>query len=142
MFERLKTFFTGLRYIWKYSEPLTSFLRRLTTYPGIEYPDELRAWLRPFLLDVSLLTAMTKNTIDDKIAMAAIHIVDCDQAWESVYKLAVLARKNGVKIPEDAAQSDVADAFYEVADAVPVENPAIVIAAVGLIIQLIQLLRK
>ncbi len=146
MFERMTTLITGLRYVWKYSGPLNSALKHIATYPGVASSGALRAWLRPVVLDLSLLTAMTKNTIDDKVAMAAIHIIDCDQAWDAVYDLAILAhddaKRDGVKIPLDEMNSSATENLFEIADAVPVENPAIVIAAIGLIIQLVQLLKR
>ncbi len=146
MMERIKTLFTSLKYAWKYSETLTSVLRHLSKFPGIEYADDLRAWLRPVVLDFSTLTSLTKNTIDDAIARTAVHIIDCDKAWAAVYSILMLARDrgsdDGVLVPMDELQNDAVDSFYEISDAVPTESPAIVIAAIGLIIQLVQLLRR
>ena len=146
MFEKLKTFFTGVKYIWNYSPTLTSILKCISTYPGVEDSEKLRSWLRPVILDLSILTSMTKNTIDDAVARTAVHIIDNDNSWNAVHSLLLLANDNssngGVKIPMEQMQSDTVESFYEICDTVPVENPAIIIAAVGLIIQLIQLLRK
>jgi hypothetical protein len=119
----------------------------LTTYPGIDDGDKLRAWLRPVVLDISTLTSLTKNTIDDTIARTAIHIIDNDKSWLAVYSILTLAHDHGsngaVKIPTSfEMKSKVVDAYYDISEIVQVENPAVVIAAIGLIIQLIQLLRK
>jgi len=146
MLEKLKTFYTSFKYVWKYSETLTSVLKYITTFPGVEDSNLLRAWLRPVVLDISTLTSLTKNTIDDAIARTAVHIIDSDRSWDAVYSLLMLAHDNtsidGVKIPMEEMQSNAVEVFHEVADAMPVENPAVIIAAIGLIIQLIQLLRR
>ena len=146
MLEKLKTFFTGVQYVWKYSSTLTSILKYVSTYPGIDDGDSLRAWLRPVILDLSVLTSMTKNTIDDVVSRTAVHIIDNDKSWNAVYSLLQLTNDNtsngAVKIPMGEQRNKVAEAYYDVTDAVQVENPAVIIAAIGLIIQLIQLLRK
>jgi len=146
MFENLKTFFTGVQYVWKYSATLTSILKYVSTYPGVGDSDLLREWVRPVILDLSVLTSMTKNTIDDVVSRTAVHIIDNDKAWNAVYSLLLLTNDNNsdgaVKILMGEQRNKVAEAYYDVTDSVQVENPAVIIAAIGLIIQLIQLLRK
>ena len=121
-------------------------LRHISAYPGVDDSMTLRTWLRPVIIDLSVLTSLTKNTIDDAVARTAIRIIDSDRSWEAVYSLLMLAHDNtgfgGVKIPMEEMQSNVVEAFHDVADVVAVENPAVIIAAIGLIIQLIQLFRK
>ena len=146
MFEKIKTIFTTLKYAWTYSDTLASIMKHITTFPGIENSNQLRTWLRPVVLDLSVLTSLTKNTIDDAVARTAIRIIDSDRSWDAVYSLLMLAHDNtgigGVKIPMEEMQSNAVESFHDVADDIPVENPAVIIAAIGLIIQLIQLLRK
>jgi len=146
MFEKIKTIFTTLKYAWKFSDTIASFTKHITTYPGVDDSIKLRTWLRPVILDLSVLTSLTKNTIDDAVARTAIRIIDSDRSWEAVYSLLMLVHDNtgfgGVKIPMEEMQSNAVEAFHDVADVVAVENPAVIIAAIGLIIQLILLFKK
>ncbi|MDR1491461.1 MAG: hypothetical protein LBT05_01875 [Planctomycetaceae bacterium] len=159
MFERLKTMIAGVKYVWQYAPTLTSALRRLAKYPGLDDSEQLRLWLRPLVLDFSVLTSLTKNTIDDVISRTAIQIIDNAKAWTAVYSLATLVNdnqnngtvkvlpvensENNEKIFDvDYLRNKVAEAYYDVTDEIRVENPALIISAIGLIIQLIQLLRK
>jgi hypothetical protein len=146
MFERMKTIFTTVKYVWRYSDVLTSVLKYLTTYPGVDDSQQLRTWLRPVILDLSILTSLTRNTIDDSVARTAVRIIDSNRSWNAVYSLLVLVNdstSNGaVKIPMAKLQSDAVESMQEVFDEHALENPAVMIAAIGLIIQLIQLLRK
>jgi lipoate synthase len=156
MFERLKTIVTGVKYVWQYAPTLTSMLRRLAEYPGLDDSEKLRLWLRPLVLDFSVLTSLTKNTIDDVISRTAIQIIDNAKAWTAVYSLAMLVNdnqnegtvkvlpvENNEKISDvDDLRNKVAEAYYNVTDEIRVENPTIIISAIGLIIQLIRLLRK
>jgi thioredoxin-like negative regulator of GroEL len=146
MFERIKTIFTTLKYAWKYSDVMTSALKCITTFPGVDESEKLRSWLRPVILDLSVLTSLTRNTIDDAVARSAIRIIDSDRSWDAVYALLMLTQENtshgAVKIPMAEMRSDTFDSLHDIVDDVPVENPAVIIAAIGLIIQLIQLLKK
>ncbi|MCL2119434.1 MAG: hypothetical protein FWH27_13510 [Planctomycetaceae bacterium] len=146
MFEKIKTIFTTLKYAWKYSDVMTSVLRCLTTWPGVVDSEKLRTWLRPVILDLSMLTSMTRNTIDDAVSRTAIRIIDSDKSWDAVYALLMLTQDNtsngAVKIPMAEMRSNAFESLHEVVGDVPVENPAVIIAAIGLIIQLIQLFKK
>jgi hypothetical protein len=146
MLEKIKTIFTTLKYAWNYSGTIASLLRHITGYPGVDDQIRLRTWLRPIIIDLSTLTSMTSNVIDDAVSRTAIRIIDSDRSWDAVYSLLMLAHDNtgigGVKIPMDEMQGNAVKTFHEVADVMPVENPAVIIAAIGLIIQLIQLFKK
>jgi len=146
MFEKIKTIFTTLKYAWNYSGTIASMLRHISAYPGVDDSITLRTWLRPVIIDLSTLTSMTQNVIDDAVSRTAIRIIDSDRSWDAVYSLLMLAHDNtdigGVKIPMDEMQANAVKTFHEVADVMPVENPAVIIAAIGLIIQLIQLFKK
>ena len=147
MLERIKTIFTALKYAWKYSDVMNSVLKCISTYPGYDDSVKLRTWLRPVILDLSVLTSMTKSTIDDKISLAAIHIIDNDHAWSAVHSLILLANgqamKDGaIKVENYELRDNANETYLDIANEIQAENPAIIIAAIGLIIQLIQLLRK
>ena len=146
MFERIKTIFTTLKYAWNYSGTIASMLRHISAYPGVDDSITLRTWLRPVVLDLSMLTSMTRNTIDDAVSRTAIRIIDSDKSWDAVYALLMLTQDNtsngAVKIPMAEMRSNAFESLHEVVGDVPVENPAVIIAAIGLIIQLIQLFKK
>jgi len=94
MFERIKTIFTTLKYAWRFSDTIASFLRHITGYPGMDDSARLRIWLRPVIIDLSMLTTLTQNTIDDAVARTAIRIIDSDRSWDAVYSLLMLAHDN------------------------------------------------
>ena len=146
MFERIKTIFTTLKYTWKYSDTIASVLGHITRFPGVDNSEKLRTWLRPVMLDLSDLTSLTKNTIDDAVTRAAIRIIDSNKSWDAVYALLMLTQDNmsngAVKILTAELQGNTFASVHAIAEDVSTENPAVIIAAIGLIIQLIQLLRK
>ena len=147
MFERIKTFFTGVTYVWKYGPILTSVMQYISTYSGYADSDKLRNWLRPVILDLSMLTSLTRNTIDDKVSLVAIRIIDSDYAWSAVHSLILLAndqyKKDGaIKVENYELRDNANETYLDIANEIQAENPAIIIAAIGLIIQLIQLFKK
>jgi len=148
MLDRIRTFFTGVMYVWTYGPVITSMMKYISTYPGYTDPDKLRTWLRPVILDLSVLTSMTKNTIDDKISLVAIRIIDSDYAWSAVHSLILLANdqyKKGdgvIKVENYELRDNANETYLDIANEIQAENPAIIIAAIGLIIQLIQLFKK
>jgi hypothetical protein len=92
MFEKLKTFFSGLSYAWKYGDVLRNVTTAWSQFPGWEDSELLRLWIRPLVQNASMLTALTKTPIDDVIAAAAIRIIDSNTSWAAVYALAQLVR--------------------------------------------------
>jgi hypothetical protein len=145
MFERLKTFYNGVTFVWKYGGIIRSVTTAWSTYPGLEDSELLRLWVRPLLCDVATLTSLTPTPIDDVIALVAMRLVDNAHTWSAIHSLALLGRDsgliNGVRIPQDQQVASTNELLETITSATP-ENPAIILAAIGLILNLIQLLRK
>lgn len=136
MFAKLKQFIEAGRYCWKYSGVIRSAWTAWNAYPGLDSPG-LRDWVRPLLLDVSMLAFLTKTTVDDAIASAAVKIVDNDSTWSMVVLGARAIRDNawygnndnGV-IPESALLPELRD--------ISPGCPQIAFAAIGLLMYLLQ----
>jgi hypothetical protein len=150
MGETMKTifnFFARIKGMWQLSGIALKVTNYAATYPGYSDSTKLRRWLRPALLDLSVLAALTETTIDDQIAWAALKIVDSDKSWAAVYSLIVIASEtNGVLIPgSDDMKSialDVVDTTETILGDVSTENPALILAAIGLLIQILQLFKS
>lgn len=139
MFERLKNAISTVSFAWKYGDIVRSVLTAWSTFPGWD-SDLLRVWIRPLLLDVSVLTTLTKTKIDDMIVLAAVRIVDNNRAWDAMFALAMLIRDGvgleGNLIPQDSAGSNLSvDSIAR--EACP-DCPATGLAAIGLILYLLQ----
>lgn len=139
MFEKLKKFLAGLSYAWKYGDLLRNVTFAWSKFPGWDDPELLRLWIRPLIQDVSVLTTLTKTPIDDIIVAAAIRIIDHNTAWSAVYALAQLIRDGlgyeGSLIPQSAGTDISVESIAR--EACP-ECPAVGLAAVGLLLYLLQ----
>jgi hypothetical protein len=133
--------FSGLGLAWKYGGLLRSFTTAWSSYPGIDDPDILRLWVRPLLLDVSTLTALTPTPVDDMIAFTAIRLVDNDHTWSAIHSLTLLARDggliDGVRIPQDRQVAATGELLETISSEIP-ENPTIILSAVGLLLYLLR----
>ena len=145
MFEKLKNFYNGVTFVWKYGGMIRSFTTAWSMYPGLDDPDLLRLWLRPLLSDVATLTALTPTPVDDVIALVAMRLIDNNHTWSAIHSLALLGRDsgliNGIRIPQDQQVTSTKDLLDTAMSETP-ENPILILAAIGLILNLIQLLRK
>ena len=139
MFEKLKNMFAGLSFVWKYGDLIRRVTIAWSSFPGWE-SDLLRNWIRPLLLDVSVLTTLTKTPIDDAIALAAVRIIDNNHAWQAIYSLALLIRDGigfeGTLIPQDVSGNAVS--VESIAREACPECPATGLAAIGLLLYLLQ----
>ncbi|MDR2114798.1 MAG: hypothetical protein LBP87_00295 [Planctomycetaceae bacterium] len=139
MFDKLKTFFSGLSYAWKYGDVLRNVTVTFRQFPGWDDSELLRLWIRPLLQNVSVLTVLTKTPIDDVIAAAAIHIIDNNNSWAAVYALAQLVRDGfgyeGALIPQCIGNDISVESIAR--DACP-ECPAVGLTALGIILYLLQ----
>ena len=144
MFERLKNFYNGLTFVWKYGGVIRSVTTAWSTYPGLD-SELLRLWVRPLLSDVATLTSLTPTVIDDVIAHAAIRLIDNNHTWSAIHSLALLGRDggliNGVRIPQDQQLASANELLDIMTSEIP-ENPTIILSAIGLILYLIQQFKK
>ena len=140
MFDRLKNMFKTAGWVWKYGDLIRSVTTAWSSFPGWD-SELLRNWIRPLLLDVSVLTTLTKTPIDNMIAHAAIKIVDSNRAWDAVYALALLVRDGigfeGTLIPQDFSNGNVLTVDVIAREAAP-ECPVTGLAAIGLLLYLLQ----
>ena len=141
MFERLKNMINGINLAWKYGDILRSFTTAWSRYPGLDDSEMLRLWVRPLLLDVASLTALTPTPIDDYIAFTAIRLVDNNHTWTAVHSLAMLARDggftDGVLIPHGQQVATTGELFATISSEMP-ENPTIILSAIGLLLYLLR----
>ena len=140
-FERLKNMLNGISLAWKYGDILRSFTTTWSRYPGLESSEDLRTWVRPLLIDVASLTALTSTPIDDYIAFTAIRIVDSNHAWSALHSLVMLGRDggfiDGVLIPQDQQIATTGELFATISSEMP-ENPTVILSAIGLLLYLIR----
>ena len=145
MFEKLKNWYNGLAFVWKYGGVIRSVTTAWSTYPGVSDSDLLRLWVRPLLSDVATLTSLTPTPIDDVIAHVAIRLVDNNHTWSAIHSLALLGRDsgfiNGVRVPQDQRVATTNELLAAITSETP-ENPTIILSAIGLILYLIQQFRK
>ena len=141
MLQRLKNLLNRLSLAWKYGDILRSFTTAWSRWPGLDNPDELRIWIRPLLLDVATLTALTPTPIDDMIAFTAIRLVDNNNTWTAIHALALLTRDggftDGVLIPRDQQIATTGELFETITSEMP-ENPTILLSAIGLLLYLLR----
>ncbi|MGL4594336.1 MAG: hypothetical protein ACRCUY_06365 [Thermoguttaceae bacterium] len=138
-------FFARIKGMWQLSGIALKVTNYAATWPGLDDGEKIRAWLRPALLDLSVLAALTETVIDDKIAWAALRIVDSEKSWTAIYSLIVIASDSrGYLITGDdsVASEDVLASTITILDDIDTENPALIIAAIGLLIQILQLFKS
>ena len=141
MFEKLKNAISTLNFAWRYGDILRSFTTAWSRYPGLESSEDLRLWVRPLLLDVASLTALTPTPIDDYIAFTAIRLVDNNNTWTAIHSLALLGRDggftDGVLIPQDQQITMTSDLFETISSEMP-ENPTVILSAISLLLYILR----
>lgn len=139
--ERLKNMLSGISLAWKYGDILRSLTTAWSRYPGIESSEDLRTWVRPLLIDVASLTALTTTPIDDMIAFTAIRLVDNNRTWTAIHSLVMLGYDggfiDGVLVPQEQQVDATGELFTDIASEMP-ENPTVILSAVGLLLYLIR----
>ena len=143
MFEKIKTFFTGVGYVFKYGDLISGVVTAWHKYPGLDDSEKLRSWLKPLLFDASTLALLTKTPIDDTIVITAIKLIDNDRCWTAIHALALLARdggsfRDGVLIPESTVYSSYLAELDAASKYVLPGCPILIHAALGLILFLLQ----
>lgn len=156
MFNKLKTFFGNFGLFVKYGETIRAVATAWRSYPGLDDPTTLRTWVRPILVDISVLTTLTRTPIDDIIAGAAVRIVDNNSSWTVVHSMALFIRDSRAAVPSvsvsccdyESKRNSVASRIRITEgnagsletitrEALP-DCPHLAIAAVGLLLYLLQ----
>lgn len=143
MFEKIKTFFSGVGYVFKYGDLISGVVSAWHKYPGLDDNEKLRGWVKPLLFDASTLALLTKTPIDDTIVITAIKLIDNDRCWTAIHSMSLLIRdggifKDGVLIPETAVYSSYLTELNAASKGILPGCPVLIHAAIGLILFLLQ----
>ncbi len=166
----VKNLFSRVTAVWSLYGYVTRINTALKTWPGTENEIRLRAWLLDHLALLSGLAAKTVNPVDDAVVYYTLRIVENDTAWKILFNMlsfagGVCGVSSGETVPQlDAGTAsgsmaatadnhrDCIRSLYEIGESLgtdtaviqtaKVENPMLVISAVGLILQVVQYLRS
>jgi hypothetical protein len=141
MFARMKVLLSAFGLFWRYKDTIQTITNAWSSFPGADDSQALRAWVRPLLVEASVLAAMTPTPIDDLIAHAAVKLVDNNNPWTAIHALVLFGRDSGwvigVRIPQAEQEDMTRDAFNTVLDEIP-ESPSIILAALGVLLYILQ----
>ncbi|MCL2347589.1 MAG: hypothetical protein FWC50_04930 [Planctomycetaceae bacterium] len=158
-------FFSQIGTLWTLFGYISKVNTILKTYPGMENEIRFRAWLLDNLAILSGVATKTANVVDDMIVDYTERIIENDSAWKILFKIVSVAnflRQDGQNkqnittdspvFDENDAEEDCFDSLYDINTSLKndesgnkeqtVENPLLVISAVGLIIQILQYLQS
>jgi len=115
-------------------------------FPGLSSEVKLRAWLLENLGVLSRLALQTTTTIDDMIVLSMTRLIENDTAWKILTRMIYVAEP---LIKNDAEQTQELHFYSHSLDEInaslveeePVENPLLILSAVGLLLQILQFLR-
>lgn len=116
---------------YRYSK---AFYKLVKSFPGIEDPDILQAWLRDFLESSEQIAAVTGNTLDNDIVDYARQIIDTEATWEVIVSL----------INQYAPKQKVGGGLQEYVGNLTFtsSSPGLEVAALGWIVWIISKLKK
>ena len=114
------------------------------TFPGINDELQLRAWIKVQCTSAIGLAVLTGTTIDDMIVLAIGDMVTSDSCWKILWKGISLLNGGSQNMyqsaPPGAFVNDIQIALTE--DGKEVQNPLIIISAVGLLLQVIMFIKN
>jgi hypothetical protein len=128
--------------LWRKVSALTG------SFPGTEDENKLRLWIIAEADNFAPVAAATATPVDDTIVHWVKTIALKEKAFKAIYSLLTLGcelipkgepvygQSDGFSVPEK-----VGEAVHESLDDETVGNPLIVIAAIGLLLQVIMFLR-
>ena len=161
-------FFSRISVLWTLFGYVSKVNAVFKTYPGVENEIRFRAWLLDHLAILSGIAAKTANTVDDMIVDYTKRIIENDTAWKILFKIVSVTNflrldsLNESQITTDSPvfdendyEENCFDSLYEINASLKnarnenngneeqtVENPLLIISAVGLIIQILQYLQS
>jgi hypothetical protein len=159
----IRTLISRVTTVWTLYGIVTKINTALKSYPGTVDEIRLRAWLLDHLALLAGLATKTATPVDDAVIYYSLRIIENDTAWKIIYNMLSITnslRNSGSAVFSASvtgeAQPDCILALYEIdkslgidatvgtqTDQTPtLENPMLVISAVGLILQIIQFLRR
>ncbi len=138
-----------------YMRTLYAIRQYMKKYPGMEDSKLLRSWIRPIVLRLVIFTEETSISWDDPMMEALLRILDSDQGWSVVYSTLQLihgrrtqeVNTNTVSSVESLCESESFDTYpmeniTQIASEMNPENPMLIIAGIGLLLQIIQFIRS
>lgn len=138
-----------------YMRTLYSIRQYMKKYPGMEDSQRLRSWVRPIVLRLVIFTEETAISWDDPIMETLLRILDSEQGWSVVYSTLQMIYGRDAKEVDVRSLTDVGtlceseasnvspmENLTQIAREMNPENPMLIIAGVGLLLQLIQFIRS
>lgn len=138
-----------------YMRTLYAIRQYMKKYPGMEDSKLLRSWIRPIVLRLVIFTEETSISWDDPMMEALLRILDSDQGWSVVYlTLQLIHGRHAQEVNIDTVSSVESFCESESLNAYPMENitqiaremnpenPMLIIAGIGLLLQIIQFIRS
>ena len=119
----------------------------LQSFPGFQCEVRLRAWLLDHLTVLSTLAIQTENTIDDAVLRIMKQVIENDKTWLVVFRMIYLAEPLLIApTGEDSiTNTTYGNALEQIRQTLEqdeeVKNPLLILSAVGLLLQIIQILR-
>ena len=123
-------------------------------FPGLSCEIKLRAWLLENLGVLSRLALQTTTKIDDIIVLSMTRLIENDTAWKILTRMIHVAepliQTEPLPLIENDAEQTQELHFYShsldeinasLVEEEPVENPLLILSAVGLLLQILQFLR-
>ena len=165
----LRNLISRVTIVWTLYGAVTKINTALKSYPGTGDEIRLRAWLLDHLALLAGLAAQTGTPIDDTVIYYSLRIIENDTAWKIIFNMVSITDRLTTGISEtttgnmtdemvvsDEAQPDCILALYEIEKSLSIDatvgtktgqaenvgNPLLIITAVGLLLQIIQFLRK
>ena len=156
----LKNLVSRVTTLWTLYGVVTQINAALKSFPGTGNEIRLRAWLLDHLAILAGLAAKTATSVDDDVVYYSLRIIENDTAWKILYTILLLTGGQPLtQLNTETTQSvifgtgeqpDLILALYEIDKSLnmnatvgtTVENPMLVISSVGLLLQIIQFLRK
>lgn len=119
----------------------------LRSFPGFQCDVKLRAWLLENLAVLSTLAIQTENTIDDAVIGVMTRVIENEKTWLVISRLINLAEPLLIDTTGEESTPNITygDALTRIGQTLEeeqeVENPLLILSAVGLLLQIIQILR-
>ena len=126
LIERLKARFSDTASWLALGSNAYAIYKLASSYPGVADESALRNWLHEACAAGGKVADLTETEVDDKIVETAANLISDDESWRWIYDIVI----------DFGKVSDCPNKIDEP------ENAATVIAAVGLIVKIIQKIRE
>ncbi|MDO4558909.1 MAG: hypothetical protein Q4C47_08085 [Planctomycetia bacterium] len=168
MFSKLQSLFRNIRNIFGYGKTIGKIRGWIGSYPGVENSTALRTWLRPIVVEMTQLATESSFRFDDHVTEGLLRLLDHDRLWnifhESVMMVVEYSSHENpdtsatvhsstpvltlIPVPDPESENeedephDPARKLVLAAEQLRPENPVLVIAAAGLLLQFVQIAHR